>query len=95
MNVVRREAAACANRRLTEQVLAGMGCHRFRVYLDESGLPDPHHFDRGPGILCPNVIDRRLKQVAINHLDAAAEEAGNGPATRLESPIIRALFWAL
>ena len=46
-------------------------------------------------VLGPNVIDRRLNQVAIKHLDTTAEETGNCPATRLESSIIRALFRAL
>ena len=46
-------------------------------------------------VLGPNVIDRRLNQVTIKHLDAAAEEAGNRPATRHESSIIGALFRAL
>lgn len=85
-----RSNAAALNR-----YLAGIGCHWFRIYLDESAFPDSHHFDRRPGILCPNVIDRRLNQVAIKHLDTTAEEAGNCPATRLESSIIRALFVAL
>src|SRR6185436_15047836 len=80
---------------LDEQILSGIGCHRFRIYLDEGAFPDPHHFDRRPGILCPHIIDRRLNQVAIKHLDAAAEEAGNCPATHVEGSIIRALFWTL
>jgi hypothetical protein len=75
--------------------LAGIGCHRFRIYLDESAFSDPHHFDRRLGILGPNIIDRRLNQVATKHLDATAEEAGNCPATSHESSIIRALFCAL
>ena len=75
--------------------LAGIGFHRFRIYLDESAFSDPHHFDRRLGILCPNIIDRRLNQVATMHLDATAEEAGNCSTTYLESSIVGALFWAL
>jgi hypothetical protein len=82
-------------RPLTEQILAGIGCHRFRVDLDESTLADSHHFDRGPGILCPNIINRRLKQMTMKHLDSAAEEAGNCPATRFERSVISVLFRAL
>jgi hypothetical protein len=74
---------------------ADTGCHRFRIYLDEGALAASHHFDRRPGILCSNVIDRRLEHVAIQHLEPAAEEAGNRTATRHECSVVRALFRAL
>ena len=55
----------------------------------------PHHFDRRPRVLGPNVIDRRLNQLTIKHLDVAAEEAGNRATTRRDSSIVGALFRAL